>query len=365
MKRHMLAGGLLVLLAVIALSLTGCGSSSSSSTTNDGGSSTTELSTYAEDVAECSPTYTGTSEDVPGGEENSSITLWAGWDPDEEYSVFWKLIAQSGNESLYGPIEMVDMYIEMINQYSAGWSTDGETEIEYQEGMTATMTVDTTVESVTVPFFTDSEGDPIVQAVNRLITVEADAMNLKMAFTVDGDEEALVVRFERTDSDGTETAVFYATRADDGQIDIKSACYVDYTAQDDYYGAFMWSGNPDAAEPWFALSQFTNAAGGSWILAGGEPDGDMAFLSIRNDDNNVGESGSDEACYLICQLANVGNGDAFTGTIYREETDMSPAALLAANPTWTSLNYIIDGGEDCLGYIDEYVGQSDDLDWVD
>ncbi len=340
---------LAVLFCAWALAGSGCNDSSDHVV-----SSSDSLSSYGEDVAACTPQIEAGSEGLPGVEENASISVWEGWNPAIEYTVFNKLLSEDSAEGLFNPIEQADMFVEMINGFSAYWPAAGT----YEDiaipggGGTIALTVETDVESVTIPFF----GGTIT--VDRVVTIDGLIVGMgnfecKMGFTIDGDEESIVVRTDFEDTG--EVSVFYGNRASEGVINIWAAMYADKATADtadDFTGALKWRGNPD--EGWFAISQYMNGAGGTKILAGGEPDGTMAFLARRGDDN----VGPDVPYYLACTIANITGGTPPEGGSIINGNTTPPST--AANDVY---QYIIDGNASCLGYLSTYPASADDIVW--
>lgn len=238
----------------------------------------------------------------------------------------------------------------MINYLQTYWTADGTyPDVNLGiEGAVATVTVDTSVTSVTIPYFGGT------QAVDRLITVEGDfdgEFICQMAFTASGGEEAVVAWSKMIENN--DISVFYGRRAADGLMTLWGACYADKATvdtADDFYGVYKWIGNPD--EGWFAATQYMNGAGGSKVLAGGEPDGEMAFLAIRNDDA-VGPVPH----YLVSTIANLTGGTAIADAdILNEDDDGLPLQA-----TRDVFKYIEVGNAACLGYLTEYPDAEADI----
>jgi hypothetical protein len=338
MKRDKLAGVLMIILCAWVLAIAGCRSDS-----DDAAAAPAALSTYSEDVAALTPQAPADAESLPGAEVNASIAEWAGWDPALEFTVFYKLLAVDSAEGLFAPIANADMFIEMINELQEYWDEDGTYEdipLGIADG-TATVTVDSSVTSVNIPFYGGT------QAVDRLITVEGefegDEFECQIAFRISGGEEAIVVWSKMVAVN--DISLFYGRRAADGLMTIWGACFADKATvdtSDDFYGAFKWVGNPD--EGWFAATQITNAADDSWILAGGEPDGDMAFLATRTDDAE-----GPVPFYLVCTM------DNFTGgTPIADEDILNGDDTPPLQATQDVLKYIEEGNASCLGFLTEY-----------
>ncbi|MRR08412.1 MAG: hypothetical protein EG828_16130, partial [Deltaproteobacteria bacterium] len=308
MERKQLSRILAILFCVWSLVVLGCNDSDDDDAT---ATTPTALTSYGEDVAECTPQIAAGSEELPAAEENASISLWAGWDPTIQYTVFNKLLSDDSAEGLFDPIEKADMFVEIINAFSSYWVASGTYEDIPIPDAGGSGTVDLTIEAesavVTIPFF----GGTVT--VDRVITIDGNidgmgTFQCKMGFTTGAGEEEMVVRTSFTETG--EVSMFYGSKASDGLMNIWAAVFTDkatVATTDDFGGAIKWRGNPD--EGWFAISQGMSGAGGSKIMAGGEPDGSMAFLASRLDDN----VGPDVPYYLVCTIANITGGTAPAG----------------------------------------------------
>lgn len=292
---------------------------------------TTQLSSYVEDVREITP-YLGTATD---------LSLWDdGWNSDTEFSVFYKIFnPDNGVECIFNPLDTLDGFIEMINEFSSSWDTDVDS-VEVTAGDSeVTVSIDNNVTSVDVPFF----GDTV--SVDRVISVSSDAegFTVNLAFTVDSDAEALVAHFEL---DSGEIGTFYATRNGDTDIiELWSACYTD-----DFKGSFKWKGNPE--EDWFAITHYTDSTDTDWsVMGGGSVNGDMAFIGKNGD--TVGEY------YVVVDIDDIeGDGvhaDPGTITLITDE---------APDPVTTPVHaYITAGNASCLGYLTEFPESAEDIAW--
>jgi hypothetical protein len=352
---------LIVLLCAWTLTMSGCGGGGSSS----GDSSTpAALTTFGADVAECTPQLAsgeseGFAEDI-SSEDGSTITDWTGWNPAAQYTILNNLLTPDCVEGMFDPIDKADMIINALNELQDYWQTDGV----YQDvtvpleiaGTTATlnvtMTVDTSVKSITVPFFGST------QAVDREITLEgtiardgdSDNIDAEIAFATTDAGEVVVARtvFE----DKGETSMFYGSKAD-GELDAWAACYVDEgtpgVSSEDFHVALKWHGNP--SEKVFALTQYKGSnEHETKILAGGHADGDMAFLASSTDDliDNT------NPYYLIC-TPDILDGSSLV------VPDVYIGTGLAADTSNAVLNYIKDGNASCLGYLDSYPADASDV----
>jgi hypothetical protein len=349
METGKLTGMLVVLLCVWVLTLSGCGGSS-----GDGASAPAALTTFSEDVALCTPQVE--SEGLPGAEDAGPMTIadWSGWNPSAQSTVLYNLLTQDCVEGMFDPITKADMFITILNSLRDYWQTDGVHEgvTLGDESMTLTMTVtvDTSVKSVTVPFFTDDGGQPVEQAVDRLVTIEGtmtggDSINAQIAFSTSADGEAIVVRTYFVDKG--ETSMFYGIKNDvTGELDASAACFVDEGADGNFEVALKWHGNTQ--EGTFALTQYKNSCGNTHILAGGEAAGDMAFLAQIGTDTGAGG----DPWYIVCNTANL-NGtqvDEFLNAAISLDGDDRPV-----------LDYIKEGNSSCLGYLNSYPESADDI----
>jgi hypothetical protein len=359
MKKSGLAGILAVFICVLAISISGCGGGGGGSTSNNG-SNTGEpvlLSTFGDDVAQCTPQVQSSSSSVVSAgisaEDGGTITDWTGWDVTQDNTIFHNLFTTDCIEGLFDPIDKVDMFITIINSFSDYWQVSGE-----YDGVTlpifntsATLTVDTSVESVNIPFFGGT------QAVDRLITiqgtiVDAAEFEAQMAFKTGSDGEAIVVWTHFPDKG--ETSMFYGTKNAEGEMEAWAACFVDKgtpETTDDFQMALKWKGNPD--EKIFAVTQYKSGGMTGNILAGGSPDGDMAFLAQFVSDDDITANG--DPYYLVCTLTDI-----------TENTEPHPTIINGAiTPPLQAdndvLKYIENGNASCLGYLSSYPEQASDV----
>jgi hypothetical protein len=352
MKKGYLTGMLIICLCAWILTMSSCGGSSGTSVSSGSTKTPVALSTFSEDVAKCTPQLQAGSESIPGAENAGTISNWTGWDPSQQNTIFNNLFTPDCIEGLFDPITKADMFITIINSFEADWQKSGVYDNVTLPifNTTAKLTVDTSVKSVTIPFF----GGTL--AVDRLLTIEGDldgstGFVAKMAFTSTADGESMVVRTYFPDKG--ETSMFYGKKATNGELDAWAACFVDHgtpdDTSDDFYMALKWHGN--TTEGWFALTQYKNSGGGSKLLAGGSSKGDMAFLAFRGDDVDAALN----PYYLICTTDNItGNTQPDGGII--NGTDVPP---LETNNT--VLKYIEVGNTSCLGYLTSYPEQASDV----
>jgi hypothetical protein len=361
MKKSVLASILAAFVCFLAISISGCGGGGGGGSTSNNGSNTGEpvlLSTFGDEVAECTPQVqinrvSSAEEEQPADEYMRTITNWSGWNVTQDTTIFHNLFTTDCIEGLFDPIDKADMFITIINSFSDYWQVSGE-----YDGVTlpifntaATLTVDTSVDSVTIPFFGGT------QAVDRLITVEGsiDGINgfeAQMAFSTGTDEEAIVVWTYFPDKG--ETSMFYGTKNASGEMDAWAACFVDHgtpETTDDFQMALKWKGNPD--EKRFAVTQYKSGGITANILAGGSPDSEMAFLAKLDSADDIIANG--DPYYLVCTLTDI-----------TENTEPHPAIINGAmTPPHQAdndvLKYIENGNDNCLGYLAAYPEQASDV----
>jgi len=320
-------------LFLVFLGIAGCNSSSSD---DAAAPSASQLSTYEEDVIECTPYLAVSGEGY--------FDEWAtGWSPETEFSVLYKLFhPDSGVEGIYDPIESLDEYIEIINEISEKW--DEEEDFTANNGQeTVNVSINNTVSSITVPFWGN------VVSIDRVITMENDTCTCNVGFTIGEGEERCVAHYVHANG---ETGVYYAHRnSTAGDIEIWSACYAPDDA-DPFYGAFKWKGNPDAGT--FAITQYTNSASGSNVMGGGDIDGNMSFIAKRGDTDP-----SNAEYYITLDIDDIeGDNPIDPGTI-------TAAGVTAPDPdAYPSHAYITSGNASCLGYLTSYPSTAASLAWT-
>ncbi len=338
------------------MSMSGCGGGGGGGGSSDSSpsSGTPELlSTFGDDVAACTPQIQSRGKTIPGAEGVGTITDWTGWDVTQENTIFYNLFTTDCIEGLFDPIDKADMFITIINSFSDYWQTSGE----YNDvilpifNTTANLTVDTSVNSVNIPFFGGN------QAVDRLITVEGTLDGLtgfeaQMAFTTSADGEAIVV-WTHFPGKG-ETSMFFGRKDAAGEMDAWAACFVDQETpdtSDDFQMALKWKGNP--SEKQFAVTQYKSGGITAQILAGGSPESDMAFLAKLDSADDVAANG--DPYYLVCTNEDITENtlphpDIVNGTLtppYEVDNDV--------------LKYIENGNDYCLGYLTSYPEQASDV----
>ncbi len=318
----------MVLAVFTAVFLSACGAESSSE--DDSAATGAGLHTFTEDVQLCTP-YLG----------SSSLDQWTDWDPDNAGSVLGRMFdpGMGGDECLYAHSVILDDHIELVNRFSDYWDQDGE-----HTGDGVTMTVDTGVESVVIPYLDQYIFGGMSVAVDRMVILQSGDLTVRMAFAVDGEMETIVEQYEIGDTDA---GVFYTVR--DG----------DYRAlwQASVRGArtqHMWEG--DVAQKWFRITECTDA-GTNWEIMGGgsvaDDDSMMAFSSRSHED-----SGSEDEFYLSISLEELNNGIIPAAGVVDAAVDSPDGVDERAYITITSSK--------CLGFLGifAYPNDVDELDWV-
>jgi len=329
MKRSRI--GYTLLLIMVGLCLFACGAESD---TEEGSSDGTGLQTYSDDVKECTP-YLG----------DSSLSDWSEWNPAVSESILMKLFDPEigRDECIYNHIDILDAHIEMINEFSSNWDTDGDYTVD---DMTAT--IDNTISSVDIPYinidlnYNDFFSDLLKVQVDRVITLSADEdLTIHMGFAIEDNSEILVEQYEIGD---IEAGVYFVKRDDSSNnIKIWHASITSKKVQ------FMWEG--DTRNQWFRITESTNTTGNWEVMGGGsiaDSDSEMAFMA-RNDDNNL----SNDEYYITLTLQEL--NDAV-------EVDITNAATTPPGGTGV-LSYITGGNTDCFGFLDAFPSSASDLLW--
>lgn len=318
----------MVLAVFTAVFLSACGAESSSD--DDSAASGAVLHTFTEDVQLCTP-YLGTS----------SLDQWDGWDPDNAGGVLGRLFdpGTGEDECLYTHSVILDDHIELVNRFSDYWDQDGE---HTADGVT--MTVDTGVEAVVIPYLDQYTFGGISVAVNRMVTLQSGDLTVRMAFAVNGAVETIVEQYEIGD---TEAGVFYSVRDGDYRA-LWQASVRDARTQ------HMWEG--DVAQKWFKMTECTDA-GTNWeVLGGGSVAGDDSMMAFRARSHE--DSGSQDEFYLAISLEDLINGTIPAAGVVDAAVD-SPDGV-------DERAYIVETSSKCLGFLGNfaYPNDVDELDWV-
>jgi hypothetical protein len=356
MQRNKLRGIWLAVLFMGILAVSGCGSDSDSSSNDDGTALPAALTTFGGDVALCTPQVE--SEGLPASEADPTVANWSGWNPLVEHTILSDLLTPDCVEGMFDPITKADMFISILNEFREYWLTSAtlpNISMTVDSGggpmdVVVDVTVDTTVSSVTVPFFTDGSGNPIDQDVDRLITIEGtingtDTLVAQIAFSTGPDGEVMVVRTQFPDKG--ETSMFYGIKNEaTHELTAWAACYVDHGDGDYMMIALKGGGNTESGT--FALTQYKNGSGDTYILAGGEAAGSMAFLAEVGDDADS----EGDPWYIVCTSANL------SGT---EVDEFLNATDSLAGDDRAVLDFVKDGNASCLGYLDAYPESAADI----
>ncbi len=316
----------MVLAVFTAVFLSACGAESSSE--DDSTATGAGLHTFTEDVQLCTP-YLG----------SSSLDQWAAWDPDNAGSVLGRMFdpGMGGDESLYAHSVILDDHIELVNRFSDYWDQDGE-----HIGDGVTMTVDTGVESVVIPYLDQYTFGGMSVAVDRMVILQSGDLTVRMAFAVDGEIETIVDQYEIGDTDA---GVFYTVRDGDYRA-LWQASVRDARTQ------HMWEG--DVSQKWFRITECSDA--GWEVMGGGSVAGDdsmMAFSAISHEDPE-----SDDEFYLAISLQELNNGTSPAAGVFDAAADPPDGEEERAYITKTSSK--------CLGFLGNtaYPNDVDELDWI-
>jgi hypothetical protein len=338
---YVFASGLLLLLGLATVfffvSCDGGGGGTTSSSDSSITTTSETLDTYSDDVKALTP-YVGTS---------GYLDDWdTGWNPDNDFTVFNKLFGNESVESLYGPVEALDDYIEMVNSFADYWDTDGDI-TDSDEPSDIAITINNDINEVTLPFFKDDNNNDITVEVDRVVTVESsdEGYLLHMAFTVDAEQQNLVAYYEM-ESGEIEIGVYYGTmNSISGDLEIWHASSSTMNIN------FKWKGNLD--EDWFAITQITDGCSGNQqVMGGGSINDEMAFIS-KNEDTN---SSLDEY-YVTVTNSHINDGSTYSDT---------PTDAGTTPPDGTgSLAYITEGNVKCIGWLEpaERPTCTDDIVW--
>ncbi|HPW70154.1 MAG: hypothetical protein ACOX2W_12620 [Desulfomonilia bacterium] len=319
----------MVLAIFTAVFLSACGAESSSK--DDSTPYGAGLHTFTEDVQLCTP-YLG----------SSSLDQWADWDPDNAGGVLGRLFdpGMGEDECLYTHSVILDDHIELANRFSDHWDQDGE---HTRDGVT--MTVDTSVESVVIPYLKQYIFGGMSVAVDRILTLKSGALTIRMAFAADGEKETIVEQYEIGD---TEAGVFYAIRDGDHRALWQASVRGARTQH-------MWEGN--VAQKWFRITECTDS-GTNWEVMGGgsvaREDEMMAFRARSHEDSEP-----EDEFYLSISLEELNNGTIPAAGVVDAAVDL-PDGVDAP------LAYITKSSGKCLGFLGyfAYPNDVDELDWV-
>lgn len=311
------------------------GGGSSNTTTPSEGSSVNLKATFTDAMLEITPNL-----------ETSGVSDWSGWQGDTQFSVLYKLFnPNSGWESVFGPVQIAEEALDIIEANEALLAIDGVHEINMSEGdqtMALTMTVSTLETGIEIPYFNATDAN----VTKRVVIVSADAsFKTMVAYDMDGEDKSMVVHSRRVDdSDGSsEYVVFHATFNETSQeLDTRAAMAAD--KEDSFKIHFVWQGNMEAET--FALSQYTNAAknndgsDGFWkVLGGGSIHDTMAFRAETNDAPGVDY-------HVVVTL------DTMAAAL---SPDGYPVISTSIDSTANSVEKYIDTVHaDCLGWLDGF-----------
>ncbi|MDT8273869.1 MAG: hypothetical protein RRA35_11835 [Desulfomonilia bacterium] len=268
--------------------------------------------------------------------------VWTDVDRASQGAIFSRLFdpGRGGNDCLFTHIETLDSHIEMINRFADVWDFDGGyTEDEL------TLTVDTSVSAVSIPYLRGLFSDLISVEVDRKMSLEGPGnLSVHMAFTMEENFLELVQQYEKG---AAEAAVYYAVRTDDLlRIWIASV-------KGDSKVQLMWEGSVE--EQRFRITVCSNVTGNWEVMGGGSieaPESRMAFMA-RNDATN----NSLDEYYLTISYEDLLDG---------EEQEIYDAAMTPPNPDEEEEHaYITTGNANCLEFlgIGEYPERTEDLDW--
>ncbi|MDY6933331.1 MAG: hypothetical protein SVZ03_03815 [Spirochaetota bacterium] len=339
-----------------------------SSTTPLIGSSDDGLSPYLDDVKSCTPDL-GSSRVM---EQWITSDGGDGWSTNATYGVLKKLFhPDSGNESVYGPVETVDNYIDWINNFSNYFDSPGT---YTYENMSAT--IEEITEAVTIPYFGGTENNVDTQLT--IIGTNNDLpISIRIAFGIDDNNEYIVCygQHQYVSDEETQTGytICHATRNDaTGDISIELASIADKT--DVFKIRYKFEGN--TTENTFRLTQKTNAATGWCVLAGGSVAEDLSKIAVRATDNADSSTGANdgsnldetEGYYVILTKEEIYDPSTLDTQGESGTTDDGwPKEATTSNldaESDTEANYIdVRDTTNCLNWTDEYPSSPEDLAW--
>lgn len=330
--------------AGLCLTIINCGGSGGGSSTSTSTSSTTPLqSTFTETAREITPNLT-TSGDV---------AAWSAWDSTQQYSVFMKLFNEdSGWESVFGPLDQIDMALEMVEGFSDYWDTPG-TYTATSNNMTITAVIETITE-MAIPYL----GGTDTTVTKKITLSDADGnYNYMVAFNITGTENAMVLHSKIISNEGTEYLVAYATHNETtGDTRIKIAGVADKT--DNFKINVDWKGNESTEV--FSITQYTNAAkpdsttDGYWmVMGGGNAESTMSFRSKNRDSGEADPANADD--YIV------------VATVAEMATNTAPAGFpLISSSIDSATNdiqkHVDTDHADCLGWLSGFPEVAD-LTW--
>ncbi len=274
---------------------------------------------------------------------SGNLNTWAGgWRDGSGTGIFEKVLSDSV-EGLYGPVETLDQIIEVIDGTASVWN-DATSDITDQGvsvgGTSVTVSVDvdlTTVDKIPGIGTLDSA----FTVANHIKYVAGD-QTVVVAFTGETTNEKLAA-YSQTEFDGSDGSAarveymgMYANRDQtNGFVEVWMAVVCDYVvdpAGGDFLMRYKWRGFPDAASPWFMLTQYTNACNGDQVVVGGGPkSGTMGFICEN------GDQGLTDTWYTYVELADV------EGTTDGTPVDASVTAPTTATAPGRYINVEVGG----------------------
>ena len=350
-----------IILILVVLSLAGlaaCGGGSDDDYAYLLAGTPDEITHYSAAVRSCAP-YLASSATV--------LDQWLngddGWSRSAAYGVFNKHFnPDSGLESIYGPIDTLDDFIDEINRYSEYFSlTDGS-----YSGGGYTVTLSSVSSAVTIPFFTSSTNSE----VNRRLQIAAAGgyPQIDAYFLLEEAKQVVVLKAcyqYGPNNSVTETIGGYVAQdSTTGDVSVWLATFVDGPA-DDFAMASKFEGN--TVNKTFDLTLKTNAAQGWAVMAGGSVAADSDLMAVRaTDEADTGAYGAagandhanldaDEGYYVILTKAQVYDPtdlDAGSGSGWPKAVGVANVNLTAE--TADVADYIRTAETACPGWTLEY-----------
>jgi len=352
---------LLVLMVVTSVfAIISCGGSGSSSSTSTPAVTPSTEATATETFAAVDTTVESVTPRVNFTAANTNLDDWANWrdssddvadDPMTQLAVFEKLLSDSA-ESVFAPVEfLVEITSTMEIVDAAGipeWDAGGTAtisqvnpETSLEESMSVTITIPSS--PLTIPTYFQDKIESAVQtsviaAINRILNFQHGDWDIYLAIGEDDDYYYVAATAENETLNETQTFVGYMNRTTE-TLTLHYASADDDNAEGGIYT--RWTGNP--TEAWFKIAQVSGSSGGNQEVVGGGSDmdaaGSIAFKARNNDD----DSGDSTDVYYLADL-----------TTANIEDDIDPgfAPTLGEPATGTgSIEYIIEGNDNCLGWI--------------
>ncbi|MBF0298358.1 MAG: hypothetical protein HQK51_06535 [Oligoflexia bacterium] len=309
----------------------------------------------------------------------AALSNWAtNWSPSASYGILKKVFnANSGTESIFGPVVTLDRMIENINSLNSsgalengGTITYGTTDIIFEAR--------TSISSASIPTFL---GGGTNTNVSYLVSgASADnSIQIKVAYgDLAGDNETVIGRYKYATSEGVEYLNVYATRNNTTKdYSIKLAMIADKgtigtisgnPANSDFLINFYITGNTNLKT--FKFSHRTNAGTGQAIMAYGSIANDSDSIIIRaTDEADSVAGGNDYTNISNATENNQGHYVILTKTQLMNATEPTgyPKAVavnLAAEATSTNKAAITINESDCLEWLLTYPSSVASLDWT-